>query len=178
MSTPLICAARFADLRASILAHGTDGFTESGPFGVSCSMLNGEIFRTFGVDPFGRTAGKSADTKAARDSFSVSVTAAVFDWQRANWAAHVARYCEPRETWQGEGDEMPPKPSPKLPRGRVLSVPALLKALRALRYNCDGGNASGPTVCASLAVLDALIDSLKDHCLELLPEYRDAEWAI
>lgn len=182
MSTPLLDSFRFANLRTSLIHHGTNehGLHPDFPKMESCSTLNGEIFRAFGVDCFGRASqahGEACDmAKAKADLISV-IGGAVFDWQRANWAAHVVRYCDQRETWQGEG-ERPEKPSPRLPRGTVLNVPATLKALRALRYNCDGGTASGPTVAASLVILDRLIDALKDHCLEMLPEYQAAEWAI
>lgn len=171
MSTPLLDSSRFANLRASLLQHGTDELLRG-----QCSQLNGEVFRAFGLDPWGRTSkehGAPTDLDAARVNLKAAVSAAVFDWQRANWAAHVARYHEGED-----GYKLPERPAPRLPRGSVLAPPALLKALRALRYNVDGGDASGPTVKASLETLDRLIDSLKDYCLELLPEYRDAEWAI
>ena len=178
MSTPLLDPSRFANLRASLLRHSTDGFGDQ--FGGSCSSLNGELFRAVGLDPFGRSKPINHESKpdipAAQDAYRSRIGSLVFDWQRANWAAHTARYSTPAEEWQAK--DWPAQPSPKLPRGEVLSVPALLKALRALRYNCDGGNASGDTVKASLDVLDAIIDALKDHCLELLPEYAAAEWAI
>jgi len=155
MSTPLLSPNRFANLQASLAHHAFDNWT---PYG--CSVLNGEILRALGVNPFGEEPVQRGGER---------IKEIVFDWQRLNYNAHVARY----------DHVSPPAPSPTLPRGEVLSAPALCKALRALRYNCDGGEATcNETQRESFRVLGELIEVLKDHCLELLPEYHDAEWAI
>jgi hypothetical protein len=171
MSTPLLDPFRFANIRASLLHHGSNDLQEHKAFGATCSSINGEIFRAFKLDQFGRANPAdwraTPDLGAAKANLVCAVTAAVFDWQRANWSAHTARY-----------EETTASPLPKLPKGNVLGIPALLKALIALRYNCDGGAASGSTVQASLVILDRLIDLLKDQCLEMLPEFQAAEWAI
>jgi hypothetical protein len=125
----------------------------------SCSALNGRLARVIGINPF------ALDVRAVAYN---RISQLVFDWARSNYAAHVNRY----------EDADGPAPTPKLPRGRLLSPPELLKALQALRYNCDAGNGSGASIKPSLETLDTLIDCLKDHCLELLPEYQAAEWAI
>lgn len=165
MSTPLLAPQRFANLQTSLLHHATNDHRSTG-----CSSLNGELFRAFDIDPFHGEARRRLES---------AIKAVVFDWQRANYNAHVVRYYEAAPSIRGDvPEDRPPAPSPQLPRGTLLNAPALCKALRALRYNCDGGEASGQSVKASLALLDSVIDVLKDHCLELLPEYRDAEWAI
>lgn len=178
MSTPLLSPRRFANLQTSLIYHAT---SEHGA--TSCSMINGEIFRAFGIDPWarefdeGKLSPKSTNPEAAREQVKAAIKAAVFDWQRANYNAHVVRY-ETEPNMPGDvPEDRPPAPSPRLPNGKLLNAPALCKALRALRYNCDG-TASGEAAKQSLALLDRVIDVLKDHCLELLPEYRDAEWAI
>lgn len=176
MSTPLLDGFRFANISASLIHHATAGHS-----GGSCSHEAGEIFRAFNLDPFGRTAhGFKAptDPAGAREKITLAIRAAAFDWQRLNYNAHVVRYEDEPAIPGQAGEQRPAPPQPSRVRGKVLPLPALLKALRALRYNCDGGHASGDGLRASLTILDTLIDALKDACLEMLPEYQAAEWAI
>lgn len=167
MSTPLLSSDRFQNVSNALFCHATESMSRS-----SCSSLCGEICRALGVDPFGPTA--PADLRAA-------IEAAAFDWARANYNAHVVRYEDAPAYPGAQSERRPAAPGPvriRIDRRNCLNVPALLKALRAIRYNCDGGGASGATVNASLAKLDTLIDSLKDIVCEMVPEYQAAEWAI
>ena len=165
MSTPRIDLQTFANIRATLKDRTA---TVGG-----CNHLTAEIFRAFDLDPWGRPNGDPeapTNCRAAADNLTPAVTAAVFDWQRANWSAHVARY---------DGEAEKTIPSPRLPRGRDLNDAELLKALQCVRYNCDAGKScAGTSFAASLPILDSLIDSLKDHLIDQIPAYVAAEWPL
>lgn len=144
MSTVQLSDARFADIERSLLHYATDAVTSQ-----SMSELNGELARAldsyvFNVVPIAQ-----------------AVRTAVFDWKRLNAAAFARRY---------ERDAEPVRAS--RPRGHLLSLCALLKALRCLSYNCDGGKDSAD----SLARLDRVIAALTDYIVTHLPEYEAAGW--
>lgn len=176
MSTALLGKDRFENIAASLIYHALKDHAVG-----SCSVVGGDIFRAFKHDPWGRpdTISKSSPelAQAAREKITAAIRATAFDWARVNYNAHVVRY-EEAPGIPGGTETRVALARPNWKRGRVLSLPELLKALRALHYNCDAGAATGPALALALPVLDDLIDSLKDACLELLPEYAAAEWPI
>lgn len=165
MSTPRIDPQTFANIGATLKDRAA---TVGG-----CDHLTAEIFRAFDLDPWGRPNG-DPDTpincRGAQTNLAAAVNAAVFDWQRTNWSAHIARYDDTAEKTM---------PNPRIPRGRILNEAELLKALQCVRYNCDAGRScTGTSFAASLPILDSLIDSLKDHLIDTIPAYAAAEWPL
>jgi hypothetical protein len=59
-----------------------------------------------------------------------------------------------------------------------LDPVALLKALQCIRYNCDGGEAIGKSFQSSLEIVDAVIDTLRNHIIDGLPAYQAADWFL
>lgn len=86
-----------------------------------------------------------------------------------NATAHGARYSTPT-----------PKVTPPKALNSAIPLPpvALLKALQAIRYNCDGGAAIGESFKSALSTCDELIETLKEYIIDGLSEYRKAEWFL
>lgn len=151
MSTPKLSSKHFASVAMSLAFYAAEGRAVS-----SCSVPAATLCRALGVPPFGFDDGlpeRAAETL-------------VFDLQRANALANGARYQK--------------RPRVEIDRAdaKLLSLPALLKGLRCIRYNCDGGAACGETLLPALAMLDAVIGKITSAIIEGLPEYDAAEWFI
>ncbi len=152
MSTATLSRQRFADIKFSLVYHATDEIRT----GRSMSDLNGRIGRAICCHAF--------DADPVRDA----IKATLFDWQRLNGAAYAVRYAH--HAGAAEARDVAPV---KYPKGtRLLTVPALLKALRCLHYNCDGGKDSA----GSLEKLAKVCDALADYLVEQMPEYQAAGW--
>ncbi len=77
------------------------------------------------------------------------------------------------------GESIPKITPPKVtPSTAVLEPVALLKALQCISYNCDGGESIGGSFQSALNTVDALIDTLRDHIIDSLKGYQDAEWFL
>lgn len=154
MSTALIDSGRFGTIHRSLRHYATDGIEQS-----SCSMESSNIAHALGVNrPFGEVGIEEARNKVA---------SLVFDLQRLNHAAYVARY---------EDAKSEPAPNPAKPTGKILNQCALLKALRCIQYNSDGGKVASESLLASLTVLDQVIDALAENIIGALPDYAEADW--
>jgi len=154
MSTPLLDPYHFAITAHSLghhAAHGrTSKFSES---------LAARLCDNLGVPVFGHDDGQP-ENAAAR---------LMFDLRRINATAHAARY----------GDPVPPVPPLTVAiNATPLDPVALLKALQCIRYNCDGGEAIGKSFQSSLAIVDAVIDTVRNHIIDGLPAYQAADWFL
>jgi len=154
MSTPLLSPYQFAVAALSLGHHASEGRTVK-----SCAMLAGELCRALTVEVFGCDDGLP---EAAAQTL-------IFDLQRTNANAYAARY-----------GKRTPKVQPLTldPDHEPLTPAQLIKCLQCIRYNCDCGEAIGEGLRASLTTLDAVINVLRDHVIDQLPEYNKAEWFI
>jgi hypothetical protein len=151
MSTPHLSSRHFAAVRTSLAHYATRGRRET-----SSTQVAADLCRALNVSPFG---SDNAEPRAAIDGL-------VFDLQRLNALAYSRRHFA-----------KVPAVSPTK-RGTLLSLPALLKALRCVRHGCDGGNEGAESLRESLLVLDRLIDTVTDAIIGSLPEYACAKWFI
>ncbi len=151
MSTPNLSSHHFAAVRTSLAHYATRGRRET-----SSTQVAADLCRALNVSPFG------SDNAAPRSA----IDALVFDLQRLNAVAYSRRHFAKL-----------PAVSPTK-RGALLSLPALLKALRCVRHGCDGGNEVAESLRESLLVLDRLIDVITDAIIGGLPEYACAKWFI
>lgn len=156
MSTALL--ERWDTVQASLERATVDGIGDA-----SSEMLSASLARVLGVShPFGQE-GRDAARFAAR--------ALVADLARLNRAAYCARHPD-------EAGVCPKwRPVRETAKARRLGECALLKALQCARYNCDAGEAGGVSDARGvLARLDAVIETLTDHIIGEMQEYRAAEW--
>ena len=154
MSTPLLDTYHLAITAHSLGHHASHGRTTK-----SSATLAANLCRNLDVPVFGHDDGLPEGAAANL----------MFDLQRMNANAYATRY----------GKRTPKVTPPKLPAHTAALDPvALLKALRCIRYNCDGGEAIGDSFQAALKTVDALMETLKDHIIDSLQAYQDAEWFL
>lgn len=154
MSTPLLSPYQFAVAAHSLGHHASEGRTMK-----SCAMLAGQLCRALTVEVFGCDDGLP---EAAAQTL-------IFDLQRTNANAYATRY-----------SKRTPKVQPLTldPDTEPLTPIALLKCLQCVRYNCDCGESIGEGFRPALTTLGAVINVLRDHVIDQLPEYNKAEWFI
>jgi hypothetical protein len=124
----LISAKHLATVKAGLLDRCLPRLTDTGMKGVggariqSCDCLTGELCRNLGCDPF----------KSPANTIGNKVNEFIGELEEINRAAWCCRYPEEKQ----------PAILTRLPRATAPSLPALLKLLRCIRYNCDAGEGS------------------------------------
>jgi hypothetical protein len=159
----LISAKHLATVKAGLLDRCLPRLTDTGMKGAggvrieSCDCLTVELCRNLGCDPF----------KSPANTIGNKISDFVSELAEINRNAYCARYPE----------DSKPAVLTRLPRATAPSLPALLKLLRCVRYNCDDGK--GSLVAAqTLETLDSIIATITDAIIEKMPEYNSAEWSL